>query len=134
MHVGVSGDVHHVPPQASHPRQSSWLHPDIGGRIDERLDSVRQVYEELRESEFLRPPPNDLATLTLPVKKMNRWQLEQLCHLVFASCDGGNSPRIEYFGMRSSKTLMVAGKPSDSLRMHGFPAARDSGTRGRRQR
>ena len=29
----------------------------------------------------------------------------------------------KYFGMSSSKTLLVAGKPSESLRMHGLPAA-----------
>src|SRR5277367_1784372 len=66
-----------------------------------------------------------LPTFTLPVKKMKsngslRSSVISSRLPETAATDRGS----KYFGMRSNKSLLVAGKPSETLRMQGLPAAR----------
>src|SRR5208283_646651 len=54
---------------------------------------------------------DDLANLDAPGEEDEvEWQLEQLCHLVFASCDGGNGPRIEIFRNEIEQDLTGGGQ------------------------
>src|ERR1700680_5027542 len=126
MHVGVSGRrTPLAAPGRRTPDNLLGCIRDIGGRIDEGW-ILSAKFEEYRSQILCGRLHDDLANLDAPGEEDEvEWQLEQLCHLVLATCDGSYGSRGQKFlWIRSSKTLLVAGKPSESLRMHGLPAAR----------
>jgi hypothetical protein len=64
------------------------------------------------------------GTLTLPVKKTkSNGSLRSSVTSSLLPVTAVTARGSKYFGRRSSKALLVAGKPSESLRMHGLPAA-----------
>src|ERR1700722_6059238 len=98
MHVGVSrrGTPLAAPGRRT-PDNLLGCIRDIGARIDKSRMLISK-FEENRRQILWGSLPDGLANLDAPGEEDEvEWQLEQLCHLVFASCDGGNSPRIEIF-------------------------------------
>src|SRR6202046_2798895 len=98
MHVGVSGRrTPLAAPGRCTPDNLLGCIRDIGGRIDEGW-ILSAKFEEHRSQILCGRLHNDLADLDAPGEEDEvEWQLEQLCHLVFASCDGSDGPRIEIF-------------------------------------
>src|ERR1700688_4412831 len=98
MYVGVSGrGTPLAAPGRRTPDNLLGCIRDIGGRIDEGW-ILSAKFEEYRSQILCGRLHNDLANLDAPGEEDEvEWQLEQLCHLVFASCDGGNSSWIEIF-------------------------------------
>src|SRR3984957_12087627 len=96
MHVGVSGrGTPLAAPGRRTPDNLLGCIRDIGGRIDEGW-ILSAKFEEYRSQILCGRFHNDPANLDATGEEDEvEWQLEQLCHLVFASFDSGNSPRIE---------------------------------------
>src|SRR5580658_3661488 len=111
MHVGVSGRrTPLAAPGRRAPDNLLGCIRDIGGRIDEGW-ILSAEFEEYRSQILCGRLHNDLANLDAPGEEDEvEWQLEQLCHLVFASCDGGNSPRIEIFWNEIEQDLTGGGQ------------------------
>src|SRR5271169_5528198 len=111
MHVGVSGrGTPLAAPGRRTPDNLLGCIRDIGGRIDEGW-ILSAKFEEYRSQILCGRLHNDLANLDAPGEEDEvEWQLEQLCHLVFASCDGGNSPRIEIFLNEIEQNLTGGGQ------------------------
>src|SRR5271169_5144570 len=98
MHVGVSWRrTPLAAPGRCTPDNLLGCIRNICGRVNEsRILSAK--FEEYRSQILCGRRHNDLANLDAPGEEDEvEWQLEQLRHLVFASCDGGNCPRIEIF-------------------------------------
>src|SRR5216683_6129297 len=111
MHVGVSGrGTPLAAPGRRTPDNLLGCIRDIGGRIDEGW-ILSAKFEEYRSQILCGRLHDDLANLDAPGEEDEvEWQLEQLCHLVFASCDGGNSPRIEIFRNEIEQDLTGGGQ------------------------
>src|ERR1700688_1424787 len=111
MHVGVSGRrTPLAAPGRRTPDNLLGCIRDIGGRIDEGW-ILSAKFEEYRSQILCGRLHDDLANLDAPGEKDEvEWQLEQLRHLVFASCDGGNSPRIEIFRNEIQQNLTGGGQ------------------------
>src|SRR6202142_2984264 len=98
MHVGVSwrGSPLAAPVRRTQDNLFGCIR-DIGVRVNESWILPAQ-FEKNGSQILCGRLHDDLANLDAPGEEDEvEWQLEQLCHLVFASCDGGNSPRIEIF-------------------------------------
>src|SRR3984885_263035 len=111
MHVGVSGrSTPLAAPSRRTPDNLLGCIRDIGGRINKGW-ILSAKFEEHRSQILCGRLHDDLANLDAPGEEDEvEWQLEQLCHLVFASCDGGNSPGIEIFRNEIQQDLTGGGQ------------------------
>src|SRR6202167_6253052 len=111
MHVGVSGRrTPLAAPGCRTPDNLLGCIRDIGGRIDEGW-ILSAEFEEYRSQILCGRLHDDLANLDAAGEEDEvEWQLEQLRHLVFASCDGGNSPGIEVFRNEIQQDLTGGGQ------------------------
>src|SRR5271154_1961678 len=111
MHVGVSGRrTPLAAPGRRTPDNLLGCIRDIGGRIDEGW-ILSAKFEEYRSQILCGRLHDDLANLDAPGEEDEvEWQLEQLCHLVFAAGDGSDGPRIEIFWNEIEQDLTGGGQ------------------------
>src|SRR5271169_5371680 len=111
MHVGVSGrGTPLAAPGRRTPDNLLGCIRDIGGRIDEGW-ILSAKFEEYRSQILCGRLHDDLANLDAPGEEDEvEWQLEQLCHFVFATGDGSDGPRIEIFWNEIEQDLTGGGQ------------------------
>src|SRR5580692_1282782 len=98
VHIGIPGRGAPLPtPGCCAPDNFLRRIWDVRGRINKgRILSAK--FQKDRGQVFCSRFHDDFADLDAAGEKDEvKWQLEQLCHLVLASGDGGNSPGIEIF-------------------------------------
>src|SRR5258705_7149099 len=119
------GEVHHWPPQAVAPQTIFLAASGIlaVGSTNAGFCPPRSRRTGVR---FLAAASMTiLPTFTLPVKKMkSNGSLRSWVTSSFAPETAVTDRGSKYFGFTSNRTLLVGGNASESLRMHGLPAAR----------
>ncbi len=116
--------MHHWPPQAVAPQTIFLAASGIFAVASTKAGFCPPSSRRTGVRFFAAASMTILPTLTLPVKKMkSKGSLRSSVTSSLLPVTAVTARGSKYFGMRSSKTLLVAGKPSESLRMHGLPAA-----------
>src|SRR5271169_3623789 len=111
VHVGVSGrSAPLAAPCRSPPDNRFGCVRDVGGCINKGR-VLAPEFEKNGSQLLCSRLHDDLANLDAAGEENEvEWQLEELCHLVFASCYGGNGPRIEIFRDESQQDLAGGGQ------------------------
>src|ERR1700688_1833607 len=111
MHVGVSGRrTPLAAPGRRTPDNLLGCIRDIGGRIDEGW-ILSAKFEEYRSQILCGRLHDDLANLDAPGEEDEvEWQLEQLCHLVLATCDGSYGSGVKIFRDEIQQDLTGGGQ------------------------
>src|SRR5467141_3658187 len=118
------GEVHHCPPQAVAPQTIFLAASGMFAVGSTKAGFCPPSSRRIGVRFFAAASMTILPTLTLPVKKMkSNGSLRSSVTSSLLPETAVTARGSKYFGTRSNKTLLVAGKPSESFRMQGLPAA-----------